>query len=177
MKKSVKNQKINAVQPLAMINFVRLKSWIMKEIEIGIKHHVDETVTDEKSASHVGSGLLNVYSTPAMIALMEKTSYLCVEKYLDENESTVGGAINIRHLKPTAIGKKVMCESTVKSVAGKRIDFDVIVYEDGIPIGNGTHTRFVIDKVQFLKNLWVFNESLEMWCNLYLAIFVRLNWK
>lgn len=144
---------MSEVQPLALINFGRLKSWIMKDIEIGIRHQVEETVTSEKSASHVGSGLLDVYSTPAMIALMEKTSYLCVEKYLEDNESTVGGAINIRHLKPTAIGKSVLCESTVKSVAGKRIDFDVVVYEDGILIGNGTHTRFVIDKVWFLKNL------------------------
>ncbi len=125
----------------------------MKEIETGIRYQVEEIVSAEKSASHVGSGLLDVYSTPAMIALMEKASYLCIEKYLDDNESTVGGALNIRHLKPTAIGKKVVCDSTVKSVAGKRIDFDVVVFEEGTPIGNGTHTRFVVDKVQFLKNL------------------------
>lgn len=153
MKNWVKNQEMSEVPFLAMINFARLNLSFMREIEIGIRHRVEETVTDEKSASHVGSGLLDVYSTPAMIALMEKTSYLCVEKYLEDDESTVGGAINIRHLKPTAIGKKVMCESSVKTVAGKRIDFDVVVYEDGIPIGNGTHTRFVINKVLFLKNL------------------------
>jgi fluoroacetyl-CoA thioesterase len=152
-KKRLKNQKISATQPLAIITFRRLKVWVMKEIETGATYQVEEVVTPEKSASMVGSGLLDVYSTPAMIALMEKASFLCVEKYLDEGESTVGGGVNIRHLKPTAIGKKVICISTVKSAAGKRIDFDLAVSEDGIPIGNGIHTRFVIDKVQFLKNL------------------------
>lgn len=125
----------------------------MREVLIGIAYQVEEVVTSEKSASQVGSGLLNVYSTPAMIALMEKAAYLCVEKYLEEGESTVGGAVNIRHLKPTAIGKKVICTSAVKSATAKRIDFDVVVLEDGVTIGNGTHTRFVIDKAQFLKSL------------------------
>jgi len=125
----------------------------MREIEIGTVYQVTEEVTSDKSASQVGSGLLDVYSTPAMIALMEKTSYLCVEKYLDQNESTVGGAVNIRHLKPTAIGKEVVCASKVKAVSGIKIDFEVEVQEDGKPIGNGTHTRFVIDKEKFLKNL------------------------
>jgi predicted thioesterase len=78
---------------------------------------------------------------------------LCVEKYLDQSESTVGGAVNIRHLKPTAIGQEVICTSKVTAVSGKRIDFEVEVREDGKPIGNGIHTRFVIDKELFLKNL------------------------
>jgi predicted thioesterase len=125
----------------------------MKEIEIGTSRQISEVVTTAQSASQVGSGLLDVYSTPAMIALMEKTSCLCVEKYLDQSESTVGGAVNIRHLKPTAIGQEVICTSKVTAVSGKRIDFEVEVREDGKPIGNGIHTRFVIDKELFLKNL------------------------
>jgi predicted thioesterase len=125
----------------------------MKEIEIGTSRQISEVVTSAQSASQVGSGLLDVYSTPAMIALMEKTSCLCVEKYLDQSESTVGGAVNIRHLKPTAIGQEVICTSKVTAVSGKRIDFEVEVREDGKPIGNGIHTRFVIDKELFLKNL------------------------
>jgi predicted thioesterase len=125
----------------------------MKEIEIGTSRQISEVVTTAQSASQVGSGLLDVYSTPAMIALMEKTSCLCVEKYLDQSESTVGGAVNIRHLKPTAIGQEVICTSKVTEVSGKRIDFEVEVREDGKPIGNGIHTRFVIDKELFLKNL------------------------
>ena len=125
----------------------------MKDIEVGACYTLQEEVTFEKSANQVGSGLLDVYSTPAMIALMERASYLCVQNYLDENESTVGGAVNIRHLKPTAIGKNVVCTSKVKEVSKTRIEFEVIVEEDRITIGKGNHTRFVIDKDSFLEML------------------------
>jgi predicted thioesterase len=123
----------------------------MKNIPVGISYSFNEEVTPDKGANAVGSGLLEVYSTPAMIALMEKTSYLCVDKYLDPNESTVGGAVNIRHLKPTAIGKRVVCNSKVVLVSKSKIDFEVEVMEDGVLIGKGTHARFVIYKKDFLK--------------------------
>ncbi len=125
----------------------------MKEIKTGSIYKVEEIVTQEKSASQVGSGLLDVYSTPAMIAFMEKASYLCIEQFLDQNESTVGGAVNIKHLKPTVIGKKVVCTSKVISVDRKKIEFELEVKEDDTVIGTGNHTRFVIDKESFLKLL------------------------
>jgi len=125
----------------------------MKEISVGIENKLEEVVTKDKSASQVGSGLLDVYSTPSMIALMEKTSLKCVEAYIDDNESTVGGAVEIRHLKPTAIGQKVVCDSKVVEVAKSKIVFEVSVTEDDVVIGKGTHTRFVIDKASFLKLL------------------------
>jgi fluoroacetyl-CoA thioesterase len=123
----------------------------MKEVKPGIVYTLTEDVTEEMSASRAGSGLLDVYSTPAMIALMEKTSYLCVQPYLEASESTVGGEVNIRHMKPTAIGKKVICVSRVKAVENKKIEFELEVTENGILIGKGAHVRFVIDKESFMK--------------------------
>jgi fluoroacetyl-CoA thioesterase len=71
----------------------------MKEFEIGRVFTVEEMVTKDKSAKQVGSGFLDVYSTPSMIALMEKASFLCVNSFLDDGESTVGGAINITSVR------------------------------------------------------------------------------
>ncbi|NJN25049.1 MAG: thioesterase family protein [Cyclobacteriaceae bacterium] len=123
----------------------------MKEIEIGTSHIEKEQVAREMSASNIGSGLLEVYSTPSMIALMEKTSYLCIEPYLDHSESSVGGALNIRHLKPTAIGETVTCQSTVIEQSGKKVVFELAVMEGNKQIGTGTHVRFVIDKATFMQ--------------------------
>jgi len=125
----------------------------MKNIEVGTVYTLEEWVSEEKSANQIGSGVLDVYSTPSMIALMEKASYLCVETYLEEHESTVGGSVNIRHLKPTAIGKNVACTSRVTAADGKRIEFEVEVMEGKKLIGKGTHTRFVVNKELFLKML------------------------
>lgn len=127
------------------------KTAYMIEIKPGTACTITEEVTVEKSASHVGSGLLDVYSTPAMIALMEKTSYLCVQPYLEASESTVGGAVNIRHMKPTAIGQKVVCVSQVKAVENKKIEFELEVTENKMVIGKGTHVRFVVDRESFME--------------------------
>jgi len=125
----------------------------MIEIRIGASLEIGELVTASKCASAVGSGLLHVYSTPSMIALMEKTSYQCLEQFLDDHESSVGGEVNIRHLKPTAIGQTVLCRAEIIAFAGKKVAFEVLVTENGVPIGKGTHTRFVIDKEAFIKNI------------------------
>ena len=125
----------------------------MNEIKVGTSHEIEELVTMDKSAISLGSGLLEVYSTPSMIAFMEKASLECVQKYLLDDETTVGGMVNIKHLKPTSIGKKVVCKSEVTEVIDRKIDFEVNVYEGGALVGVGTHTRFIIKKAVFMKQL------------------------
>lgn len=125
----------------------------MKEIPIGASLELDELVTASKCASAVGSGLLDVYSTPSMIALMEKTAYQCLEQFLAPDKSSVGGEVHIRHLKPTTIGQMVLCRAVIAAVVGKKVTFEVIAFENDTPIGKGTHTRFVIDKESFLKSI------------------------
>lgn len=125
----------------------------MDSLKIGLAFEIEEKITQDKSAATIGSGGLDVYSTPSMIALMEKTSMMCVDALLEERETTVGGAVNIRHYKPTAIGKSVICKSKVVSIQGKKIDFEVEVFENEILIGNGKHTRFIVDKNLFMEKL------------------------
>jgi fluoroacetyl-CoA thioesterase len=125
----------------------------MKEIQIGTTLEAGELVTASKSASAVGSGLLDVYSTPSMIALMERTCFLCLEQFLQSHESSVGGEVNIRHLKPTAIGQTVRCTAVIMASTEKKVTFEVRVFENDVLIGKGTHTRFVIDKEAFKKGL------------------------
>lgn len=126
-----------------------------KEMELtpGLSVTIEEIVTKEKSASSIGSGALDVYSTPSMIAFMERASFMCVQQYLNEDESTVGGLVNIKHLKPTALEKKVVCKSVITEIKGKKITFRVEIYEGDSLIGVGLHTRFVINKIGFMKQL------------------------
>ena len=126
---------------------------LMKQITIGLKYEIEEKITKDQAASAIGSGALNVFGTPSMIALMEKTAMLSVEKFLDSTETTVGTAVNIRHKRATAIGSKVICESKVVSIDGSKIDFEVEVRENGILIGDGYHTRYVVNKDRFMRSL------------------------
>lgn len=125
----------------------------MKMIKPGLSHEIEELVTIDKSAHYVGSGNLEVYSTPSMITLIEKTSLRCIEAYLQKSESSVGGHVNVLHLLPTAIGQRVVCKSTVSSIKHNKIDFEVTVYEKDKLVGKGTHTRFIVDMASFMAKL------------------------
>lgn len=125
----------------------------MKELEVGMKHKIEYKVAMSDSASAIGSGLLEVYSTPAMIALMEKCSMELVQSYLESGQGTVGISVNIKHLKATKIGEIVSAEAELLEIDGKRFRFKLNVSEGQTLIGTGEHERFTIDENKFIKNL------------------------
>ena len=107
-------------------------------------------VTEANSAAAVGSGLLPVFATPAMVALMEQTSWKSVAPYLNEGEGTVGTSLNISHSAATPLGMKVWCESELTEVDRRRLLFHVTCYDEAGVIGEGTHERFIIGNEKFL---------------------------
>lgn len=125
----------------------------MEELKPGLQKEQREKVTSDMSAATVGSGALDVYSTPSMIALMETTAMKCVEPFLESSQSTVGGAVDIRHYKPTAIGATVHCKCELVEVKGKKLLFHVAVYENDQIIGDGQHVRFIVDVTSFMENI------------------------
>lgn len=119
-------------------------------LEAGIKGRQELMVTDENSASAVGSGLLAVFATPAMVALMEKTAWMSVAPYLEEGEGTVGTKLDLAHTAATPVGMKVWCESELIEVDGRRLVFKVEAFDKKGSIGGGTHERFIIKNDRFL---------------------------
>ena len=83
-------------------------------MEIGIQGRMSVEVTEELTAARVGSGLLPVYATPSMIALMENTACQSVAPYLEEGQGTVGTLMNVKHLAATPVGMTVRCETVRK---------------------------------------------------------------
>ncbi len=122
-------------------------------IETGIKGHKEQIVTPEMSAARVGSGLVDVFATPMLVALVEQTCYESVLPYLDEGQGTVGTLVNISHVSATPVGKRVWCESELVDVDRRRLVFSVKAYDECGLIGEGTHERFVIDTAKFMEKL------------------------
>ena len=122
-------------------------------LEPGIRHH-KEIVTDEShSARSFGSGLVDVFATPAMIALMENTALESIQSFIPEGYTTVGTEINVKHLKATPIGMKVTGESFIREVKYPKIVFEVHAWDEKGLIGIGTHTRVIVDEKQFMEKL------------------------
>ena len=122
-------------------------------LEAGIKNTIDMIVTNEKTAKAVGSGGLEVFATPALIALAEKTAYESVVPYLEEGQGTVGTNIDIKHIAATPVGMRVVCETELIEYDAsnpRRLLFSVNVYDEVEKIAEGTHERFVINNDKFM---------------------------
>ncbi len=119
-------------------------------LEPGIKGEQSVEVVYENTAAAVGSGLLEVYATPCMLALMETAACESIAPELEEGWGSVGTEVNIRHLSATPIGMTVRCESELVEVDGRRLVFKVSAYDDAGLIGDGTHERFLINNEKFM---------------------------
>lgn len=118
-------------------------------LETGIKGTGSVEVVRENTAAAVGSGMLEVFATPMMIALMEKTACESVAPYLEEGSGTVGTELNVKHVAATPVGMTVTCETELVEVDGRRLVFQVKASDGAGLIGEGTHERFIINNEKF----------------------------
>ncbi|HLN34647.1 MAG TPA: thioesterase family protein [Nitrososphaeraceae archaeon] len=120
------------------------------DIKIGSKK--ERTI---KTDSNQTTGFLwegeNVLSTPSMISEMEETCRLLLKEYYlkDKEWDSVGTIVNIKHLAATPVGSKIKLNATVDSVDGRKVMFNVDVYDELEKIGEGKHERFIINIPRF----------------------------
>lgn len=119
-------------------------------IETGMKGRAEAVVAQENTAQAVGSGLVPVFATPYMIALMENAAVNAVQAQFAPDEGTVGIRLDVTHDAATPIGMKVWAEAEVTAVEGRKLTFTVTAYDEAEKIGGGTHQRFIIKPEKFL---------------------------
>ncbi|MCH8920513.1 MAG: thioesterase family protein [Chloroflexi bacterium] len=123
------------------------------ELKPGVSDEQTITTTSEMGIVHLGPDAPSMYSTPAMVSLIEATCVRLFSRYVDAGEQSVGYRIDIRHLAPTPVGKQVTAKVALREVNGRRYIFDVECWnEDGVKIGEGLHERALIDISRFAKS-------------------------
>lgn len=116
----------------------------------GMSYEQIITTTPDMGITHLGPNAPRMFSTPAMIQLMEGTCVHFLTPYMDTGEQTVGFHVNVKHLAPTKIGQKVRGKVTLNEIKGRRLLFNVEAFnEDGTKIGDGTHERAVVSIEKF----------------------------
>ncbi len=124
-------------------------------MKTGIKGESSFTVTNEMLASKIGSGAVEVFSTPSMITAIERTAEASVIPFLESGAVTVGSHVDVAHNDATLEGMKVFVytELTEISENGKFLTFKAEVKDDYGVIGCGTHVRAIINKARFIEKI------------------------
>ena len=117
------------------------------------KGEKETLVNETNTAKAYGSGLIDVFATPAMIALMENTAHSSIQEFLPQGMVTVGIEINAKHIKATPIGKTVKCNSYLEKVDGKRLYFTIEAFDQEGKIGEANHIRYIVDALKFVEKL------------------------
>lgn len=125
----------------------------MTNIEPGLVGKSELTVEETHTASHLGSGGVEVLATPVMIALMEDAARSSVDSKLDQGQMSVGVNLNVSHLAATPVGMRVTARAELVAVEGRRLTFTVEAHDEREKIGEGTHIRAIINLDRFMDRL------------------------
>ena len=123
-------------------------------IELNKQFSQQYTVTENNTAKFMGSGDLDVLATPSLVAFMENAAKNYLNSFLTENLGSVGSNININHIAPTLVGKKIIITGKITQVIkDKIIIFSLEAFENDKKIGDAEHTRVIINNEKFISKL------------------------
>jgi fluoroacetyl-CoA thioesterase len=122
----------------------------MSELVPGLIGELDHIVTDADTASKWGSGLVPVFSTPALVGLMESAAVTALSGCLPGGQTSVGGHIDVRHLAATPVGMHVRVRAELTGVEGRKLFFKIQAWDAVELIGEAEHERYVIDEARFI---------------------------
>src|SRR5689334_22060715 len=115
------------------------------DIAPGLIGEAQLTVGPSDLAIAFGSGRVEVYATPAMIALLEIAAVNAVDHLLPEGSATVGTHLDVKHLAPSPSGLEIRARAELIAVDGRRLTFRVEASDPVDKIGEGTHERVIVD--------------------------------
>lgn len=124
-----------------------------KTIQPGLHSETRITVSEAETATQMSSGSVEVYATPALVALMESAAVKALEGYLSPGQTTVGGQIDVRHLAATPVGMRVRARAELTEVDGHKLTFHIQAWDEVEKIGEASHTRFIVNAEKFIEHV------------------------
>ena len=122
-------------------------------MEKGLSAQSKVTVDGGNVAATMGSGDLQVFATPAMVALMENAAMKAVADHLPEGSTTVGAEMNVTHIKPSGVGAEIVASAVLTEVEGRKLTFNVGARDAEGMIGEGVHVRYVVDREKYMSKV------------------------
>ena len=129
------------------------------KITVGKTASASCTVSGRNTARGAGSGSLDVFATPMMVALIEKAACEVLSDALEPGQTSVGTHISISHTAASPLGSKIAASAAITSVSGRKVEFNVTAKDESGEIGKGVHTRFIVDEVRFIEKAALRHQS------------------
>jgi fluoroacetyl-CoA thioesterase len=131
----------------------------MDELVPGLTAEIKHTVTETDTASKWGSGLVPVFSTPALVGLMESAAVSALAGRLPPGQTTVGVRIDLRHLAATPVGMQVRAHAELITVEGRKLVFKLQAWDEVELIGEASHERAVVNEARFMSRIQAKNKG------------------
>lgn len=119
---------------------------------IGAEATVEWPVTPAMTARNVGSGEVNVLSTPWVLALVERAAVDAVAPHLPAGSTTVGTSVDLTHSAPSVVGRQARAHVHVDGVEGRKIRFSFEVSDEAGQVARGSHVRVIVDRERFERS-------------------------
>ncbi len=119
----------------------------------GLSYTSRTAVSYENTAAAMGSGDIDVFATPSMVALMENAAMRAVADELPEGATTVGAEMNVSHIKPSGIGAEITATAVLAEIEGRKLTFNVGAADAESIIGEGVHIRYIVDRGRFMDKV------------------------
>ncbi len=125
----------------------------LSSLKLGLTGSADLVVGPEHTAPRVGSGRIAVLATPVMINVVEAAALACVEHLLPEGYQSLGTHLDISHVAATPVGMRIVASAELTGIEGRTLLFRVAVRDEAEPIGEGTHSRVVVNVARFVDRV------------------------
>ena len=121
----------------------------LSKLSIGLKGEAHIRVGEDQTAPRVGSGRVRVLATPVMINMMEAAALDAIENLLPSGHQSLGTHLDVGHYAATPVGMTLRATAEVTKIDGRNITFRVEAFDDRERIGDGAHTRVVVNVDRF----------------------------
>src|SRR5881409_2935856 len=121
----------------------------LSRLEVGMRGTAEIVVGEEHTAPRIGSGRVRVLATPVMINVMEAAALAAVEHLLPAGHQSLGTHLNVGHYAATPVGMRLRASAVVTKVEGRTVEFRVEAFDQKERVGDGTHTRVVVNVERF----------------------------
>jgi fluoroacetyl-CoA thioesterase len=115
----------------------------LPELSPGLSATIQHQVNEASTARKLGSGAV-------VVLLMEVAAVTALDSHLPPEFTTVGVAINVKHIAPTPVGLNVKVRAALTDVQGRRLKFQVIAHDDVEEVGRATHERVLVEVDSFV---------------------------